>query len=122
MKEKIIINLIYFVVSYLIMFLIYALIISRKRKNYNEGKKQAEMSYIINKFNLDMRIVKYKTLNKILTFINPLIISVIFLIVVNIESFILAIIIGFVVMIILTYSTYEIIGRALKKKGDVKNV
>jgi len=122
MKETLILNLIYFVVSYIIMFLIYALIISRRRRDYKEGKKQAEISYIINKFNLDMRVVKYKTLNRILTFVNPLIISIIFLVVVNIKSFTLALIIGFIITIILTCSTYEIIGRILKRKGEIKHV
>jgi len=118
MNKFIILNAIYFLSSYIIMFLIYLLIINRKRKDYNESKKQMEISYLVNKFNLDMRKVKFNKIKWILTFINPLIISIIFIIVINIDSLIIAGIVGFFTTIILTYSLYEIIGRSLKRKEN----
>ncbi len=39
MKEKIIINTIYFLASYLIIFLVYVFIINRKKKTYADAKK-----------------------------------------------------------------------------------
>ena len=55
MNEILLLNLIYFITTYIIVFLIYVIFINRKRKTYIEGKKEMEMSYLINKFNLDMR-------------------------------------------------------------------
>ena len=111
MKSKILINTLYFVISYLIIFLIYVLIINRKRKTYKEGKKAVDINYLIKKFNLDLNKINYKTIKWITTFINPLIISFTFVIVINIESFTLGLIIGFIIMLALIYSIYEIIGR-----------
>ena len=121
MKNEILINLIYFLSAYIIFFLIYIFIINRKRKKYEDCRTQLEISYIVNKFNLDLRKTKLSTIKWALTFLNPLIISITFLLVINIESFTFAIIVGFIVMLLLVYSCYEILGRILKKKGD-KNV
>ena len=116
MEKELILNITMFFISYIVFLLIYILIVNRKRKVYKEGKKQAEISYIINKFNLDMRITKYNTLKWILTFINPLIISITYIIVTNVESIVLGSIVGFLIMILLVYSSYEIIGRLLKRR------
>lgn len=122
MKEKIIINVIYFVVSYLIIFLLYSLVINRKKKSYKDATKQMDILYLVNKFKLNTKKTKYNTLKWITNIINPLIISITFIIVANIKSFILGIMIGFLVMMMLIYSIYEIIGRILKKKEFDKNV
>lgn len=122
MKEKIIINVIYFVVSYLIIFLLYSLVINRKKRSYKDATKQMDILYLVNKFKLNTKKTKYNTLKWITNIINPLIISITFIIVTNIKSFILGIMIGFLVMMMLIYSIYEIIGRILKKKEFDKNV
>ena len=122
MKEKIIINVIYFVVSYLIIFLLYSLVINRKKKSYKDATKQMDILYLVNNFKLNTKKTKYNTLKWITNIINPLIISITFIIVTNIKSFILGIMIGFLVMMMLIYSIYEIIGRILKKKEFDKNV
>lgn len=122
MKEKIIINVIYFVVSYLIIFLLYSLVINRKKKSYKDATKQMDILYLVNKFKLNTKKTKYNTLKWITNIINPLIISITFIIVTNIKSFILGIMIGFLVIMMLIYSIYEIIGRILKKKEFDKNV
>lgn len=109
-------NIFYFVTSYILILLLYVLVINRKRKAYSEGKKDLEIYYLVNKFKLDMRKVKYKTLKRIMTFVNPFIISSTFIIVINIDNFFLSLLIGFIVMMLLIYSLYEIIGRSLKKK------
>lgn len=122
MKEKIIINVIYFVVSYLIIFLLYSLVINRKKKSYKDATKQMDVLYLVNKFKLNTKKTKYNTLKWITNIVNPLIISITFIIVTNIKSFTLGIMIGFLVMMMLIYSIYEIIGRILKKKEFDKNV
>lgn len=116
MKYEILENLIYFIMTYIVFVLIYTLIINRKRKDYKTGKKQTEIIYIINKFKLDMNKTKYNVLKWGITFINPLIISITFVIVINIKSFTFGLLVGFVVMLLLVYACYEIFGRILKKK------
>lgn len=116
MREILITNCIYFVVSYLILFLIYVFVINKRRTVYKDGKKYLEINYIVNKFNLDMRKIKYNNLKWTLTFINPLIMSITFIVVINVKNTILSLVIGFLVMMALIYSIYEIIGRIYKKK------
>lgn len=115
--DNTLINLIYFITSYVIIFLLYALYIYRRKKK--DFKKTLEVDYLVSKFKL--RKVDYNRLKWILTIINPLIISITFLVVININSFVLGVMIGFVIMMLLIYSLYEILGRYLKRKED-KNV
>lgn len=122
MKQELMIAFIYFVIVYLITFLFYALILNRKRKNYKEGKKQMEIGYLVKKFNLDMRKTNYNTLKWCITFLNPLIISVTFVSIISIDSFVLSLVIGFIIMMLLIYGVYEILGRILKKKEGKKHV
>ena len=121
MKEKIIINIIYFIVSYTLMFLVYYLS-NKNKKTYRDAQKQSDVIYLFTKFKLDVRKTKYLTLKKCLNFINPLIISITFIVISNIDSLLTSLLIGFVVMITLIYSIYEILGRILKKKESDNNV
>lgn len=114
--NEILLNLIYFITSYILIFLIYVFIINRKKKAYTDGSKQLEVNYIVSKFNLDRRKTKYSTIKWCVNILNPLIISATFVIVTNIKSFSLGILVGFAVMMALVYSVYEILGRILKKK------
>ena len=51
-----------FVFSFLLVMLLHILIINRGRKTYKEGKKITEIHYLVHKFNLDMRKVKYNNM------------------------------------------------------------
>ena len=117
--KRLIIILIYFLMAYLISFIFYAFIINRKRKG--KIKINTEMDYIIKKFNLDTKKLNLNKLRWIMNIINPLIISITFIIIMFIDSFVLGIIVAFVIMIALIYSIYEIIGRTLKKQQDKNN-
>ena len=119
MKEKIIINTIYFLASYLIIFLVYVFIINRKKKTYADAKKMTDVTYLTTKFKIDKRKTDYNTLK---WYINPLIISTTFVVISNIKSLTMSLLVGFIVMLVLIYSLYEIIGRILKKKEFDKNV
>ena len=116
--NEILLNGIYFLVAYIIIFLIYVLVINRKKKTYKETKENIEVQYLVKKFNLDKRKIKYSTLKWYINVVNPLIIATTFVIVTNIESLLWGILIGFVVMMALIYSVYELLGRILKKRGS----
>ena len=71
--NEILLNLIYFITSYILIFLIYVFIINRKKKTYTDGSKQLEVNYIVSKFNLDRRKTKYSTIKWCVNILNPLI-------------------------------------------------
>ncbi len=114
-------SLIYFGTTFIIVFLIYALFINRKKKEYVEGKKQLEINYLVKKFDLDMRITKYKNIKLIVSLLNSFIIAFTFAIIVNLKvNYVFKLLIAFAILMVLIYSLYEITGRILKSKEKKK--
>ena len=115
-------SLIYFGICFVVILLIYLLVINKIfRKEYKEGKQQVEINYLINKFKLDMRVTKYKTIKLIVAFLNSIIIAFTFTIIINLKfKYAYKLMIAFLIMFIMIYSLYEITGRILKKK-ELKN-
>ena len=85
-------------------------------------KKTDEIRYFILRFDLDMRKTKYKSLLKALTLMNSFILAFTTTIVIYIDSVIWSVLISFMVIIIMLYAVYEIVGRYFKRKEDEKNV
>ena len=122
MNDIILIAFIYFVVVYFLVFGTYVLFINRRRKTYENAKNQLEVVYIVKKFGLDMKVSSYNDLKWGLAFINSFIISFTFVVIISIESFLLSLVLGFVIMIMLIYSCYELLGRFLKRREGKKYV
>ena len=80
-----------------------------------------EIEYLTKKFKLPKSKVNTKKIKWLFNVVNPLIISLTFIVVISIDSFMLGVLVGFVIMMALIYSIYEIIGRVLKRRID-KNV
>ncbi len=116
--DKFLIDLIYFGACFAIIFLVYIIFINRRRREYTEGKKQLEISYLVRRFDLDMRVTKYKTVKMLVALLNSFIISFTFTVVMNIEKYVWKMLVGFVILFVLTYSLYEIVGKILKKKEE----
>lgn len=113
----IILNLIYFTASFLIIFLIYILFVNRKRKKLDDGKKQLDINYMVIKFKLEVSEKMYKKLKIIVSLLNSFIIAFVFMVVINLKvRYIFKLLIAFVILMALTYSLYEIVGRILKKE------
>ena len=70
----------------------------------------------IARYNLDMKKTKYETVLRVETIINSFIISFCSVLVINIESMIWGVLVGFAVMMALIYALYEIAGRMLKRR------
>ncbi len=116
-------NLIYFGVIFVFVFLFYILFLNRKyKKNLNKGKFPTEVSYLLKRFDLDLKKTKFNKILWITSIINSFIIAFTSVICINIDKYIVSVLIGFVVLMVLIYSLYEIVGRILKKKEVNKNV
>lgn len=108
--------LIYFSFAYILTFLLYLFVFNKKGKKKKE--ESLEVMYMVNRFKLHKDKINMKRIKWILNFINPLIISVTFVAVMMIDSFALGLMVGFVIMLALIYSVYEIIGRILKRREE----
>ena len=110
-----------FILAFLIVFIFYSIMFSRK-KIKNKEKNVAEVNFLIKKYNLDIRKIKYKNLLFTISIINSTIIALAFTAVFYVENYLISLLIGFILLIILTYSLYEIVGRHYEKKGSKKDV
>ena len=114
-------SLIYFGVCFIVVFLLYLIINKKFRKEYKEGREQVEINYLVNRFNLDMRITKYKTIKLVVALLNSFIIAFTFTLIINLKyKYAFKLMIAFVIMFIMIYSLYEIVGRMLKRR-ELKN-
>ena len=112
-------SLICFGVSFILVFLFYLIYFNRKKIKNGDYKKLTEVNYLVRKFDLNMQKIKYKKLLWIINFTNAFIISFTFTIIVIIKGFVWGLLVGFVILMILIYSLYEIIGRVLKKRSEI---
>ena len=105
-----------FVFIFLLVFIVYSVFLNKNRKDYKKLKKNDMIRVFIARYNLDMRKTKYELVLRTETIINSFIISFCSVLVINIDSMIWSMLVGFAVMMALIYSLYEITGRTLKRR------
>lgn len=108
-------QLLWFFPVFLFMFLIYYFLLRRKLKK----KKQVigEFSYLIHRFSLDTKKIKYSSLAFGVSFINAFIVAFVSTFIMLIPvSMMWRLVIAFGLLFALIYAFYEIYGRHLKKK------
>ena len=80
-----------------------------------------ELSYLIGKFKLDKDKLPIKVLLPVISAINAFIISLVAVVVIASNTYIiLQFLIGFVLLIALIYALYELLGRFLERRGYTK--
>lgn len=116
---------------FVVMFLVYMIFFTipainkitgkKKPKNGKKVKSIMEVEYLCAKFKLDKSKLNYNELKIMLPLLNSLIITLVTLIIELIKvPMILRFLIGFILLIGLIYSVYEIYGRHLLKKERKK--
>ena len=111
-----------FVLLFLLFYLVYAVFVNKRKKDYSKLKKNDAVKIFIARYNLDMRKTDYKKLLNIFAIINAFIIAFSATLVLHIENFWLKVAVCFVVVFVLIYSLFEIAGRYFKSKEEEKNV
>ena len=114
-------EVILFIMTFLLVFIIYELFLVRKSKKDKRRKKPVEVNYLIGKYNLDLDKLNYKRLLNIISAVSAFDISLVVTIVSLLDSFYLQLLIGFVLIMLLIIVSYDIVGRIYKKKGCCKN-
>ena len=122
-------GLLLFIILFVLVFLTDYILIKRKylkRLNGKNKKKRklknnemTELSYLIGKFKLNKNELNLNKLLLIISLINALIISIVAVVVLMINiHFIFQLVIGFILLIALIYSIYELLGRYLSKERE----
>lgn len=112
-----------FLISYIVVFILYWLLFVRKKTKYNKNRVPVEYYYLISLYRLDQKKINYKKFVYISALINTFIIVFTYMIISRLLSkWILQLLIGIVIIILLIIICYGILGRMYQKKGMKKNV
>lgn len=112
-------SIILFLISYTIMFLIYLIFFYMKGLKKKTILNSMQVEYLKIRFNIDPKSLNPKKIGLVITFLDPLIISLTGTIASLPKwNYITELLLGFLLLMLLIYSFYEILGRIIKKKGD----
>ena len=118
--EKVFNNIILFVVTYLVVYLLYYIFSIRKARK-NKNKLPVEVQYLIIKYKIDIDKITYKSLMRFIALIGSFDIALIVTVVLNLDGYILPFIAGFILAIPLIFISFKIIGAYYKRKGMIKS-
>ena len=118
-------EIILFIFTYIIVFLMYQLFIvtrAKKNKNKKDKKEPLEILYLKKKYkNLNFKKIPYNQLLQLIALISSFDISLIVSIIVNVENFLLGILFGAFGTVLLILGSYHLIYLFYKKKGMIIN-
>lgn len=114
-------GLIIFIISYIIVYLLYFFIVILRNKKFVSSKAPIEVHYLIKKYNLDIEKIKYKKLLYVIGLVMSLNISISITVVSFIKNVILQMLLGLLVLIPLSIIVFNLFGIYFKKKGLIKN-
>jgi hypothetical protein len=123
--EKVIQELILFLLSFIFIFLLYQLIIVRRATKSGRGNRKVkepfEVTYLVSKYKLDLKKVNYKKLLRVISLVSSLDIALVVSIILLFDNFLLEIVVGFISTLIIIFVSYHLVYLVYKKKGMIKN-
>ncbi len=112
-------NVVVFVLSYILVFIIYELFIVNKAKKYKDDeskKKPVEVRYLVKKFGIDINKINYNQMLQVIALLSSLDIAIIAAVMAMFKVLTVQLIAGFITLIPLLLITYNFIGRRYRKK------
>ncbi len=118
-----------FILGFIFIFLVYEIIIVLPAKKSKEGKiygkkknkEPAEVKYLVVRYKLDMKKVNYNQLLQIVALTSSFDISVVVSLILAVENFFLAVVVGIITIVFLIIGSYHLVYLFYKKKGMIKN-
>ena len=115
-------QIVLFLMTYALVFIFYYFFITRKTKKNNSKKIPKEVSYLVGKYQLDLKKIDYKKLLIIISLVSSLDITIIVTLMVLFESYLIKLLLAIVLIIPVIFISYHLVGMYYKKKGMTKNV
>ena len=119
--DKVVRELILFLISFVIVFILYRLLVVRKAKRKKNPKQPREVIYLVDRYNLDLEKVNYKRLLRLISIVSSFDIALVVSIIVLLKNYILEIIVGFIATLVIILFSYHLVYLIYKKKGMIKN-
>ena len=114
-----------FVISFIVVFILYQVFVIRKAKRKKNSKKEAkepfEVTYLVSKYNLDINKVNYNRLLTVVALVSSFDIALVVFIITLFDNFLLEIVVGFISTLIIIFVSYHLVYLVYKKKGMIKN-
>ena len=115
-------ELILFLMTFVFVFLLYKILVVRKaKKKGKKFKEPIEITYLVNRYNLDLEKVNYKKLLRVISITSSFDISLVVTIIVLLDNFFLEVILGFILTLVIILLSYHMVYLVYKKKGMIKN-
>lgn len=119
-------ELLLFLLTFTFIFIIYNIFIvsktkKRKAKDIN-SKDPVEISYLINRYHLDMKKIRYERLLALCAFVSSFDIALIVSISSISNNMYIELLIAFISSIVVILISYHLVYIFYKKKGMIKNV
>lgn len=111
-----------FVMTFTLIFLIYQIFIVRKATRRNSTKKPMEIKYLESRYKIDLKLVNYKKLLLVISIVSSFDIALLVSIVSMIHNYILEILVALFLVIPLILLSYHLVGSYYVKKGMIKDV
>ena len=110
-------SLILFLVTFVVVFLIYLLFVIRRGKYLDKFIKGKEISYLEKVYKIKIKESDYRGISLLVAFTNSFIIATSVVLVSLFKNIFLEIIVGFITVMALILICYHIIGTIYKKEG-----
>lgn len=105
-----------FIISFIVIYLVYFLVVINRKKGIEKFKEGKQIEYFKTVYSLDTKKIDIKKFASELAMINAFIMSTTLTVLELIDSLILKMIIGFILIIPLMLITYKILGTKYQKK------
>lgn len=109
-------EILFYLGSMLLIFLGYYIFVIKNKKRLEKFSHNTYVSYLIGVYKLDIKEISIKQLAKAIAMINSFIIATTVFIVGFINSLIIKLILGFIVLIPLQLLMYHIVGKTFQKR------
>ncbi len=111
-----------FIMSFLIVYFLYKVLVTNRAKRRNSKKRPAEINYLIYVYKLDIKKLDYKNLLNVVALVSSFDISLIVSIITIVDVLIVQLVVAAVIVIPIFLISYHFVGVYYKKKGCIKDV
>lgn len=108
--EKVLLFIIFFVIIYIIYWFLYV----RKQIKYEKKKVSSDLKILELYYKINVKKIGYQKVLRILNFVNALMLTMLMMIIVNLDKFIYKFLVALVLMLPLIWVTYYFLAKYLK--------
>lgn len=111
-------DIIFSIIAFVLIYLLYVIFVISRKKKLEKFKENSYVTFLVKKYNVDLKTTNFKILAHAIALTNAFIISIALFVISFFDNWLYKISIAFVVLIILQFLMYKLLGNLFKKKGS----